>query len=311
MNFTENKCDWCGSTRCSVIFQGKDLLMGKPGTFQFVECDQCGLLRQNPRLNWDELSVYYEDGYSPHVHQITKDQNSKREKFIDRYGLWKRVNFVSNNKSSGRWLDVGCGNGRILQEASRWDKWDLYGLEPIAEVARQTQEKLNIPIYPHTFEQLEVSKDTKFDIITMWDVLEHLPSPTQSIERVSNLLNDNGVFILSIPNYQSIDRKIFGKYWIGYDLPRHLYVYPHDILRQMFEKVGMRLVKSKCIAGTHAAFFLSLKFYNQAAQSRILKKVLEKGDRYIPWKILTLLPFWLVDKFKLSTNITFVAKKIS
>ena len=310
MNFTENKCDWCGSSRYSVIFQGKDLLMGKPGTFQFVECSQCGLLRQNPRLNWDELSAYYEDGYSPHAHQVDEKKRSKGESFIDRYGLWKRVKFVSKNKSSGKWLDVGCGNGRILQEASRWQNWELVGLEPIEEVAHYTKEKLNIPVYPYTFEQLDVSEDNKFDIITMWDVLEHLPSPMQSFERVSNLLNDNGVFIFSIPNYQSIDRKIFNKYWIGYDLPRHLYVYPHDILRKMLENVGMRLVKSKCIAGTHAAFFLSLNFYNQAAQSKILGHVLKKGDRYTPWKVLTFLPFWVIDKLKLSTNITFVAKKI-
>lgn len=309
MKLKEYNCDWCGSREYSIVFQGNDLLMGKPGTFQFVECDQCGLLRQNPRLQWEDLNAYYKDGYSPHAHLVDKRRGSIRGRFIDRYGLWKRVKFVYKNKSSGKWLDVGCGNGRILQEASRWQNWELVGLEPIAEVAHYTKEKLNIPVYPHTFEQLDVSEDNKFDIITMWDVLEHLPSPTQSLKRVSNLLNDNGVFIFSIPNYRSIDRKIFTKYWIGYDLPRHLYVYPHDVLRKMLEKVGMRLINSKCIAGSHAAFFLNLNFYNREIQSKCLEKVLDKGDTYIPWRILTLLPFWILDKFKLTTNITFVAKK--
>jgi 2-polyprenyl-3-methyl-5-hydroxy-6-metoxy-1,4-benzoquinol methylase len=309
MNFSEHNCDWCGSDQYTVIFQGKDLLMEKPGVFQFVRCDNCGLQRQNPRLNWSDLVTYYEDGYLPHIDKDKVSRGDKKEKFVNRYGLWKRVKFISKNKSFGKWLDVGCGAGRLLQEASRWNNWQLVGLEPIAEVAHHTSEKLNITVHPFPFEQLDETENSKFDIITMMDVLEHLPLPTHSLNHVSNLLKDDGVFIFSIPNYHSIDRRIFKKYWIGYDLPRHLYVYPHDILRKMLSEAGMSLIDSKCIAGTHAAFFLSLRFYNQKAQSKLLSNVLKIENRIFPWRLLTLLPFWIIDKLKLSTNITFVAKK--
>ncbi|MDY6895135.1 MAG: class I SAM-dependent methyltransferase, partial [Thermotogota bacterium] len=252
---------------------------------------------------------FYKDGYSPHSHAAETNADSKDERFLDRYGLWKRVKFISRYKSAGKWLDVGCGNGRLLQEASRWDNWQLEGLEPIEEVANSTKERLNIPVYPCTFEQLDLNEKNKFDIISMWDVLEHLPSPMQSLQHVNSLLKDDGIFVFTIPNYNSLDRRLFKNFWIGYDLPRHLYVYPHDILRKMLNKVGMRLVNSKCIAGTHAAFFLSLRFYNQKQQSKLLNNVLAVEDRIFPWRLLTLLPFWVIDKLKLSTNITFVAKK--
>lgn len=307
MEFSEHPCDWCGSYKFTVIIEGPDLLMDLPGTFCFVQCSQCGLYRQNPRLEWDQLQNFYPEGYSSHTKQVA-DLPSKFYRIDKRYGLWKRVKFVSKYKSSGNWLDIGCGTGRILQEAQQWNKWSLFGLEPVAPVATYAKEKLNIPIFNTVLEDYH-EDDNYYDIITMWDVLEHLPTPINDLEKAHALLKKGGVFIFSIPNMQSLGRKLFKRFWIGYDLPRHLYLFPPDLLKKIFEDIGFEIISQKCIAGNHGAFFLNLSFWNKSNNSKILSHILSKGADYWLFRIFTLVPMFILDKLKLGNNITYVMTK--
>lgn len=307
MIFVNYPCDFCGSEKYEVIFSGHDLLLGLPGEFQLVKCLQCGLLRQNPRLEWNELAEYYPSNFSsycPQVSELTKGT----VRLDKRYGLWKRVNLIHKYKPDGSWLDVGCGTGRILQEAMGWENWRLFGLEPVPEAAQYTQERLDIPVYTETLESFQ-NHENQFDIITMWDVLEHLPFPFQSIQKVNGLLRKGGLFVFSIPNLRSWDRSVFNKHWIGYDLPRHLYSFPDQLISNALIQSGFSVVDKKCIAGSHAALMLNISFLNKQRKSKLINKVLLKGNDYWFHRLLTFIPLWLLDRLKLSTNITFVAQK--
>jgi len=308
MELKEHPCDWCGSNHYHVVMQSRDYLTDMPGKFQFVECTQCGLLRQNPRLDWSDLLTYYPDDFPSHRQQVSEIP-SKLKRLNKRYGLWKRVRFINQYKVSGNWLDVGCGTGRLLQEAQLWDQWKLFGLEPISHLAEYTKTKLNIPTYPISFEDFQ-DDGTRFDIITMWDVLEHLPAPAAGIRKIASLLNPDGYFIFTIPNLNSIWRKIFKESWIGYELPRHLYLYPPGVLEKMLEGSDLKIIKRKCIAGSHGALMLDLARWNKDINSKFLLKLLEKGEDFLPLRLITLIPLWIIDKLKLGTNITYIAKKI-
>lgn len=300
-------CDWCGSDEYTIIMESRDYLTDMPGKFQFVKCDQCGLLRQNPRLDWVDLLKYYPEDFPSHRQQISEIP-SKVQRLNKRYGLWKRIRIINKYKSSGNWLDVGSGTGRILQEAQTWDQWQLFGLEPIPHLAEYTRNKLNIPVYPLSFEEYQ-SDGIRFDVITMWDVLEHLPAPAAGIQKVADLLNEGGYFIFTIPNVNSIWRKVFKRSWIGYELPRHLYLYPPNVLREMLESSGLNIVEKKCIAGSHGTLMLDLRRWNKDRKSKLLSKILEKGEDYVPFRLLTFLPLWILDKLMLGTNITYIVKK--
>ncbi len=93
---------------------------------------------------------------------------------------------VNKYKSSGRWLDIGCGTGRVLQEALLWKKWDLMGIEPVKHPAEYTHQRTGIPIINDRLENF-VGYKNYFDIITMWDVLEHLNDPLRSGEDFRDL----------------------------------------------------------------------------------------------------------------------------
>lgn len=301
-------CDWCGSNEFTTLVESKDYLTNLPGNFRFVQCNECGLLRQNPRLEWKDLLQFYQEDFPSHTPQISEiPQNLKR--FDKQYGLWKRVRFVSSFKKTGNWLDIGCGTGRLLQEAQRWNKWQLHGLEPIQNLAQYTQSKLNIPIFSTTLEEFSFS-DGLYDIVTMWDVLEHLPAPIEDIAKISKILKKNGVLIFSTPNTNSIERKIFKDSWIGYELPRHLYLFPPNLLKEILDKFGFRILTSKCIAGSHGVILLNIKRWNKDKNSKVVSNIIKRGADYVPFRIITFIPIWIVDKLKLSTNITYVAEKL-
>lgn len=301
-------CNFCGSDEYTVIFRGKDLMEQLPGQFQMVRCKSCGLLRQNPRLDWVDLQNYYlpsHGSYKP----LLPNSSSALTRFIFRYGHWKRVNLVSKYVPSGEWLEVGCGSGLILQEAVFRNKWQLRAIEPNNQMARYVQDSLKIPVSTIPFEDYS-GADESLDVITMWDVLEHLPNPADALKKVHKLLRDGGYFIFQIPNYDSWNRAIFKNVWGGYDLPRHLYLFPKTSLQELLRYSGFNITKQTCIAGSHGALILDLGFWLKLNNSKLVEIIVAKGPEFFPFRLITSIPLWITDKLGLGSNITIIAKKI-
>ena len=304
---TDHPCDFCGSEAATLIMSGPDLLEGLPGHFQFVRCESCGLLRQNPRLDWEELSGYYPPDYVSHASQIAA-QTRGLKRFGQRYGHWKRVRLVAKYKPAGRWLDVGCGSGLNLQEAHFWNQWELSGLEPVTAMAEYTSQQLGIPVFNTTIENFSAEAES-YDIITLWDVLEHLPNPSEAISKISRLLKPGGILVLSTPNLASLDHRWFKDAWIGYDLPRHLNLFPPALLNELLKKNGLTPIRSVCLAGSHAALLLDFGFLHRKTGSALAGRIAGRGGEFLPYRLLTFLPLWVIDHLKMGTNITVVARK--
>lgn len=301
-------CDFCGSVSGRLIFQGGDLLEDMPGSFQFIECDGCGVFRQEPRLDWQDLAEYYQPGYVCHGEQLSEGKRSIEEKSRS-LGPKKRVKRVSRYKAEGDWLDVGCGSGIILQAAQEQGNWRLQGVEPVAAMADYTAQRLGIEVYSGTFESFS-AEEASFDVITMWDVLEHLASPYASIQHVSKLLKQDGYFLFSTPNLTSLDRKLFGEAWLGYDLPRHLYLFPDQLLRKALKQNGMEVLDRFCFTGSHGAWYLDFAYLNKLRPNRLLGWVLRRGLSGLGFRLLSFLPLRVVDWLKLGTSITYVVGKL-
>jgi 2-polyprenyl-3-methyl-5-hydroxy-6-metoxy-1,4-benzoquinol methylase len=303
-----NPCNNCGGNSGVVIVQGNDLLEDLPGTFQFIRCDACGVLRQEPRLDWVDLNNYYQPGYVCHSPQFSATKKTLKE-HTRALGPKKRVNIVNKYKQNGKWLDVGCGSGLILQAAKESRQWSLFGVEPVKEMAEYTSAHLNVPVFAGTFEEYQ-GKESDYDIVSMWDVIEHLSKPFDAIKEVSKLLKTGGVFVFSTPNLNSIDRKIFKETWLGYDLPRHLYLFPDSLLRQVLKSQGLEVLDRFCFTGSHGSLYLNLAYWNKHHQSRILEWLLTKGSEWFPFRLLTFLPLRIIDWLKLGTSITYIARKV-
>jgi SAM-dependent methyltransferase len=144
----------------------------------------------------------------------------------------------------GKLLDVGCGTGKDLlrlQEAG----WAVTGVEISPYAASLARARLGCEVMVGQFDEAPLD-GRQFDAVRLSHVLEHLPSPRRSLEKVRRLLRPGGVLWLEVPNAGSVERRLFRRYWWSWDLPRHLYHFTPATLVRLLREVGFQPRKVKC-----------------------------------------------------------------
>ncbi|HJM16241.1 MAG TPA: class I SAM-dependent methyltransferase [Flavobacteriales bacterium] len=233
-------CPVCNKSNFSKHLESKDFSVSKE-SFVVVSCDTCDFHFTNPRPSDENLGKYYiSDHYISH-------NNTRRTLFEKIYQLVRRIaingkfRLISTFFRSGRILDVGCGTGDFLNKCKS-KNWETKGVEP-SEIARNqaiNNHKLDVE------ESTDLSKiEGEFDIITMWHVLEHVPSLNETLVQFNQLLSKKGKIIIAVPNLESYDAKYYKEYWAAYDLPIHLYHFSKKSICTLFEKHGFSLRKTK------------------------------------------------------------------
>lgn len=139
-------------------------------------------------------------------------------------------------------LDIGCGDGFVLSVLKKIG-WEVYGTEVSQEAVKAAQ-KNSLTVYLGQVEDIDF-KNKRFDFIRMSHSLEHLPDPKRSLKLVNTLLKPDGQLIILVPNYQSPAAKVFGKRWLGLDLPRHLYVFTPTTITKLLKKADLKVTKIK------------------------------------------------------------------
>jgi len=300
-------CDFCGSNRAEVVFSGPDRLLGFPGMFTVVRCTQCGLLRQNPRPKKAAMGAYYPPAYEPFSIAIDEEASSA-QRWGRRYGMWVRRRAIERIRPSGRLLDVGCATGNFLNEMARTGHWQVEGVEPNAQAAAYASRRFGIQIHRGELVTVELPL-ASFDVITMWNVLEHLYSPMTNLRAVGRLLKPGGIFVFSIPNLSGLEARWFGRYWIGWDLPRHLYFPTLGMAEQMLEAVGLKLLRWDCLVGAYQSFLLSLRFLLTAwgGEAQWVRIALGLAGS-VPMQILNQPLFWILTRLGRASLITGIAQ---
>jgi SAM-dependent methyltransferase len=311
LGFERVACGYCGSSESKPYAELEDWFCGLPGHFTMVRCAQCGLLRLNPRPDSDTIGRYYLEAYKPFIDSRSTPStlNNRLRAWALEYGLRRRVRMVSRNQPEGRLLDVGCATGLFLDAVRRHGPWQVQGIEPSPSAAEFGRRELGLDIVQVTFAGAEFD-DASFDVITMWDVLEHLHDPTAALHKAARLLRPGGVLVLRVPHLESIGARLFGRYWAGLDAPRHLYVYPRDVLDDMMQDAGLHPLEWECWGGYHI-FVLSLQFWLRSHRDKLTQGL--TGERVLlslPVRLLALPWFTLVDRvLKRGSGLAMVARK--
>jgi 2-polyprenyl-3-methyl-5-hydroxy-6-metoxy-1,4-benzoquinol methylase len=188
----------------------------------------------------EHLEKYYEsDVYISHT-DSKRSIVDKIYQTVKKYSLQRKLalihSFLPVDKTL---LDIGAGTGDFLVAAKEKD-WKVEGVEPNSSARNKAEEK-GIKLYS----DLNEFKDLKFEIITLWHVLEHLPDLENKLNQIVSLLAENGTLVIAVPNFKSYDAYYYGKFWAAYDVPRHLWHFSKNTLEKLFKKHGMKLVKSK------------------------------------------------------------------
>lgn len=236
----EVPCNLCGCNEYRVKirpwvhdFDPEQILSasgGVRGTQQIVICQRCGLEYANPRLRSDRVVA----AYSRAVDELYAEAGPGRMATFRR-GLELVEKFCPER---GRLLDVGCACGfflRVAQDAG----WEAEGVEPSAWSAEYGRSKLGVSITPGTLREVRFSEES-FDVVTMWDVLEHMPDPTAELREVYRVLKPGGLLVVNYPNAGSLLARLAGRAWWFY-LSVHLYYLTPHTLARLLEKAGFRV----------------------------------------------------------------------
>ena len=104
--------------------------------------------------------------------------------------------------------------------------------------------------------ELKELPGTKYQVITLWHVLEHLPELKENIGRLASLLKEEGTLIVAVPNYKSFDAKYYNAYWAAYDVPRHLWHFSRHSIQRLFQEHNLEVVETRPM--WFDAFYVSL-----------------------------------------------------
>jgi SAM-dependent methyltransferase len=173
---------------------------------------------------------------------------------------------------TGRAFELGCGDGWMLA-ALRARGWRVFGSERSQEGARAALAGHQVPMYAGDLSSLRSS--STFDLVILFQVLEHLSDPYATLRRGAEILGAGGVMVVAVPNAGSWQARFFGPLWFHLDVPRHLSHFSPASLTYALEKVGLRVVRRRWVSLEHDPFGLLQSALNRLGfQQNLLTKIL-------------------------------------
>lgn len=308
-DFEDVSCPVCGSSGQTPKYELPDLAYDTPGTFRLVTCDSCRHLYLSPRPTQATIGRYYPEKYQPFGKAIEDAADSAFVRWLRHRQLRTRCVQVYRLCTSGALLDVGCSTGLFLNEMRRYGQWKLAGIEIDARAAAYAVDRFDLEAFNGQVEEAPWPARS-FDVVTLWDVLEHLPDPGSALRCLGGLLAERGLLIASVPNLDGVDAARFGRFWTGLDVPRHFSVFRKQDIVRLMEEAGYRVIRTYCFYGRYTTFANSLVLWLKCQVRNItLRSGLEAVVRFPLWRYLSLPYFVLLDRMERGAILTVVAER--
>ena len=234
----ENSCPLCAGSE-SRLFLGITVTRGPgAGSYELRRCADCGLVFVLPRLPDSILATLYDEDfyfstgwpYRGFAEWVMREIQRTRQRRVERF------------VPSGSLLDVGSGDGRfVIHMASQG--WRATGIDFSAAALTLAQREdsaarfLYGSLFDHEFEPRSV------DLVTLWQVLEHIGEPREFLLRCRDLMRPGGVFVAAVPNIEGLSARLTGERWWGLDVPRHLVHYSPRTLCSGLERAGFTVIR--------------------------------------------------------------------
>jgi SAM-dependent methyltransferase len=195
-----------------------------------------------------------------------------------------RLDAIARFKKSGSLLDLGCSAGSFL-ELMRGETWKLFGIEMSAQAARTAEERTGAKVFVGDILDASFPRES-FDVITCFDVLEHVYEPRGVMQRIAEWLKPGGVFYVLVPNIDSAEARVFRTYWHGLELPRHLFHFSPKSLRFLAESAGLK--EESLETHRNSAVGTSLRYFWEDVFRPVgihMTPVVYRGEAGVPWKV--------------------------
>jgi len=238
---TLTSCPFCGGAIVDKYSELEDRLDTTTETFSLSECVGCKVGMLNPRPDGDFLKFYPTNYLSGEIRSVESDDKKMDLEKWYRYNQY-RYDFRLFERASGlrirnasSYIDIGCGSGERVafaadegcQNAWGVDKFDFAKISP-----KKNGHLINSEI-------LDFKPNEKFQVGSLFHVLEHLENPEEVLVHIrENMLAEGGELLVQVPNFGSLEAKMFKQKWFSLDVPRHLWQFNSAALARMLERSG-------------------------------------------------------------------------
>ena len=302
-------CEVCRSDSARAVVHQCDLLHHvSADEFTIVKCEECGLLYLNPRPIQAEIGQFYPPQYFGAPPPPRRFSRIHRWILDDFYGypstpgdstwrqlrkllLWpEKVRREFRGRvflpwvGRGRLLDVGCGGG-VGAAIRAQEGWDVHGLDLSENAVGHARQLIGDRVQVGDIRAVRY-QDSAFDVVVLSHSLEHMYGLSEVLAEIRRILDVSGVLVITVPNAGSLEAKLFGRWWVQWDPPRHLYHFERATLRKLLEQSGFRVIQAR--TGVTTAFF-------KGSLERVWKYVL--GRELPAWRLVDKLlarPFCLL-----------------
>jgi 2-polyprenyl-3-methyl-5-hydroxy-6-metoxy-1,4-benzoquinol methylase len=221
---------------------------------QILTCAHCGLVFVYPQNN-SFLTFDFEDKQEREEKYLGMRIMSESEGTHDEKIVLEEQNIKANHfnhrkkeiehyAQRGNLLDLGCGRGCFLLNFVN-SGFDYLGIEPRKRIASIAKERVGADnIFCGTLKEANLP-DSKYDVVTMINLIEHLPSPFDTLREVNRVLKEQGILFIETPNVDSIMCKILRQRWHAFLEREHHYFFSKHTLRKMLAVTGFDVIKTK------------------------------------------------------------------
>jgi len=234
---TEPLCPLCNTAAGRVCYDY--------GTTKIIRCHGCGLWRTCPRLSPPELATYYQQHHYSDELQQAGQYDTWHRRHADVWRTNARLVLREARRrglghgGAATLLDVGCGHGFFLEECGALSL-QARGIDTSPPAVKYAAEELKLDVRAMPLDELPAER---YDVITLWGVLEHVPQPLRTMEQVRAHLKPGGMTWVMTPNTNALERFLKGAQYFNFLNRSHLTHFHRGTLRALLVRAGFTNVR--------------------------------------------------------------------
>jgi len=242
------RCNLCGADDVAVLYpstitdgQASDWSAyacthaGYGRHHTIVQCQRCGLVYTSPRLDRQDIANTYEAVQDP----LYLEEREGRVLTFEHH--LKPLERITGAPDGRPLLDVGCYTGVFVEIAMRHG-WDAWGLEPSYWAVEEAR-KRGLHVVQGTLDTADLP-ESFFDVVTLWDVIEHLTDPRSALRHAHRLLKPDGLLVVHTIDIESLFARLMRARW-PWLMEMHIYYFSRRTLRAMLEQCGFRVLSDR------------------------------------------------------------------
>lgn len=240
-------------TLCGAI--STEIYLIHPSGYRLLRCASCLVVFLDIKVSQSELKSFYGEGYFVGSGEVGYGD------YLAMIGGLQKTFEVRLGRIRGevggvppRTLDVGCGPG-VFVCLARQKGWSCIGTELSEYASGVAVKKFKIPVVRSNFADGPF-RTSAFDLVTLWDVIEHLDRPAHAIGEIRRILTPEGHVFLTTGDVRSRFASLSGRFWHLYNLPEHLFFFSRDSIRRLLEGNGFSICSISTAKGYYSVSYL-------------------------------------------------------